>query len=267
MPAGTGPRIRRAPPPFRRVAVRSTAAVGPRLRRVVLGGDDLVGFPEPLPGASLRLLLPSPGAPGLVVPDWNGNEFLLPGGVRPVLRTFTPLAVDPTAGEVTIDVVLHGGGVASEWAARAEPGAVGAVSGPGRGYAVDPDATDVVLAGDETALPAITQLLTAIPATASVRVHVEVAAPEGRIDLPAHPGATVVWHDLADPTDPGAALVAAVGELTLDADSRIWVAGEAASVQRIRRDLFEVRRFPRARATVRGYWKRGRAGTEGDDGS
>jgi len=41
----------------------------------------------------------------------------------------------------------------------------------------------------------------------------------------------------------------------------VWVAGEAAAVQRIRRALFEERGVPRSRATVRGYWKHGRAGT------
>jgi NADPH-dependent ferric siderophore reductase len=257
-------RLRREPPAFRRVATSDAASIGPRLRRVTLRGAALEGFPVPLPAASVRLLLPPPGADELVVPTWNGNEFLLPDGRRPILRTFTPRRTDPEAGELDVDVVLHGGGVASEWAATAAPGAPVAVSGPGRGYTVDPAVRGYVLIGDETAIPAIAQLLEAIPATATVRVHVEVAAPEGRVALPDHPGATVTWHDLHDPTDPGAAMVAAAREISLDDDDRIWVAGEAASVQRIRRHLFEDRRIPRARATVRGYWKRGRPGG-GDD--
>lgn len=238
--------------------------VGPRLQRVTLRGPALEGFPVPLPGASVRVLLPSPGADELVVPTWTGNEFLLPDGRRPILRTFTPRRVDPDAGELAVDVVLHDGGVASAWAATAGAGAPGAVSGPGRGYTVDPEAPGFVLVGDETAIPAIAQLLEAIPRTATVQVHVEVAAPEGRVDLPDHPRAAVEWHDLADPTDPGAAMVAAVRELTIGPEDRIWVAGEAASVQRIRRHLFDERAIPRARATVRGYWKRGRTGD--DDG-
>lgn len=257
------PRVRREPPAFRTVAVRDTAPVGPRLRRVTLAGPALVGFPEPLPGASVRLLLPSPGADSLVLPTWTGNEFLLPDGSRPALRTFTPRRVDPAAGTLDVEIVLHGGGVASDWATHAAPGAPCALSGPGRGYTIDPEAAGFVLVGDETALPAIAQLLETIPAGATVHVHVEVAAPEGRIPLPAHPGATVTWHDLADPADPGAAMADAVERLDLGAEDRVWVAGEAASVQRIRRHLFEARGVPRARATVRGYWKRGRAGGDG----
>lgn len=253
-------RTRREPPPFRTIEVSRTEALGPRMRRVVLSGPALEGFPVPLPGASVRLLVPSPGADGLVLPVWNGNEFLLPDGRRPALRTFTPRHVDPESGDLAVDVVLHGGGVASGWAATVEPGAACAVSGPGRGYSVDAAASGFVLVGDETALPAIAQLLEAIPTPAPVRVHVEVAAPEGRIALPDHPRATVDWHDLTDTADPGAAMVAAVRDLDLGND-HIWVAGEAASVQRIRRHLFEEIGVARARATVRGYWKRGRPGS------
>ena len=124
-------RIRRPPSPFRTVTVIATAALGPRLRRVTLAGDALVGFPVPLPGASVRMLVTTPGSPELVLPAWTGNEFLLPDGSRPPIRTFTPRRVDPDAGELDVDVVLHGGGVASEWARVAAPGAVATISDPG----------------------------------------------------------------------------------------------------------------------------------------
>ena len=51
-----------------------------------------------------------------------------------------------------------------------------------------------------------------------------------------------------------------VAALAIAADARVWVAGEAAAMQRIRKHLFEERGLPRAHCTVRGYWKRGRAG-------
>jgi len=234
--------------------------LGPRLRRLTIGGPDLTGFPVPLPGASVRLLVPSPGTSRLEMPAWTGNEWLLPGGKRPALRTFTPLAVDPEAGTLAVAVVLHGPGVISDWARTVDAGAPCAVSGPGRGYTVEATAPAFVLVGDETALPAIGQLLEAIPAAATVRVHVEVASPDGRIALPSHPRATVVWHELGDHADPGSAMAIATTTLEIGPDDRIWVAGEAASVQRIRRHLFDTLGVPRSRATVRGYWKRGRAG-------
>ena len=60
-------------------------------------------------------------------------------------------------------------------------------------------------------------------------------------------------------------MVAAVAGADLPAGTRVWVAGEAAAVQRIRRHLFEERGLSRAQATVRGYWKHGRDGDETED--
>lgn len=258
-------RLRREPPRFRQVAVRRAERVGPRMVRVTLAGDDLEGFAVEDPAASVRLLLPSPGAHDLVLPAWNGNEFLLPDGLRPTIRTFTPRRVDPAALELDIEVVLHDGGAASAWAERAQPGDRAAVSGPGRGYSVDPEAPAFLLAGDESAIPAIGQLLEALPPDRPVQVRIEVARPDARLALPAHPSATVAWCDLAPGAPPGDALVAAVHDTDMPDGARVWVAGEAAAVQRIRKHLFQERGVPRALATVRGYWKHGRAGdAEGD---
>ena len=258
----SGPvRLRREPPRFRRVSVVGVRRVGARMVRVTLAGPELAGFVVDQPAASVRVLFPAAVGGRLEMPEWNGNEFLLADGSRAPIRTFTPGLVDPTALELDIDVVLHGsGGVASPWAAGAAVGDQLAVSGPGRGYAVDADAPGFVLVGDESAIPALSQLLEAVPATVPVRVHVEVAAPDGRIDLPRHPGATVVWHDLPAGAPPGEAMTAAMAGADLPAGVRVWVAGEAAAVQRIRRHLFDERGLSRSQATVRGYWKHGRGG-------
>jgi len=234
--------------------------------RVTLSGPELQGLVVQDPAASVRLLLPSPGAGELVMPSWNGNEFLLPDGRRPAIRTLTPRRVDGETLELDVEVVIHGGGVASEWAEAGEPGDPAAVSGPGRGYAVDVDAPAFLLAGDETALPAISQLLEVLPPETPVQVHIEVAHPDARLPLPEHPSATVAWWDLPPGASSGDALVSAVRGAVVLPGTRAWAAGEAAAVQRIRRHLFEDRGLPRSQASVRGYWKRGRSGDD-DDGT
>ena len=258
-------RARREPPPFRRVTVHRVERLSPRMVRVTVGGRDLEGLIVAQPAASVRLLLPSPAGHELVIPTWNGNEFLLPDGRRPTLRTFTPRRLDPGAAELDVDIVIHSGGLASQWAEAAEGGEPAAVSGPGRGYTVDPDAPAFVLAGDETAIPAVSQLLEAIPAETPVQVYIEVAHPDARLALPDHPGAIVAWCDLPPAASPGQALVVAVGGANIGADTRVWAAGEAAAVQRIRRHLFEDRGPPRLHAWVRGYWKHGRSGDANAD--
>jgi NADPH-dependent ferric siderophore reductase len=259
-------RTRREPPRFRPVVVRRVEHVSPRMVRVTVAGPDLEGLTVEHPAASVRMLLPSPGSRELVVPSWNGNEFLLSDGRRPTIRTFTPRHVDPEALELDLDIVVHDGGTASEWAEAAGPGDPAAISGPGRGYTIDRDAPAFFLAGDETAIPAISQLLEALPAETPVEVRIEVAHPDARLALPDHPRAIVEWCDAVPGSSTGEALVDAVRRADLAPGTRVWAAGEAAAVQRIRRHLFEDRGLPRAQATVRGYWKHGRRGDADDEG-
>jgi NADPH-dependent ferric siderophore reductase len=253
--------VRREPPRFRPVEVVGVLDLTPRLRRLTFGGPALEGLPAGLPAASVRLLLPR-GASG-ELPRWQGNEFRWEDGSRPTIRTLTPRRVATDHGrepELDVDVVLHGTGALSSWAAAVAPGARAAVAGTGRGYELDPDAEVLVMAGDETALGALGVLLEAAPDT-EVRVLVEAADAAARFDLPAHPRAEVAWHALGGGAPPGSAMLAAIRGLDVPPSARWWVAGEAAGVQRIRRHLADERGVPRDRTVVRGYWKHGRAAT------
>jgi NADPH-dependent ferric siderophore reductase len=249
------------------VEVRRVEDVTPRLRRVTLAGRELAGLPEGLPAASVRLLLPRAGS--VELPRWEGNEFRFADGTRPPIRTLTPRraateGVAPRDAELDVEIVLHDRGVLSDWATQVEPGARTALAGTGRGYAIEPDLTSLVLAGDETAIPAISVLLESLPAEVPVSVLVEVAHPDARLELP-RAGVDVTWCDRSPDDLPGSSLVPAVEALALPPEQHVWAAGEAAAMQRIRRHLFEDRGLVRSRAVVRGYWKHGRAGdTDGE---
>ncbi|MEC9426535.1 MAG: siderophore-interacting protein, partial [Actinomycetota bacterium] len=140
-----------------------------------------------------------------------------------------------------------------------------AVSGTGRGYEIDPAVRSFLLAGDESALPAISMLLRALPPEAAVEVLIEVRHPDARLELPAHPGATIRWCQLEAGSTPGDSLFAAVTSAQIAPEARVWAAGEAAAVQRIRRHLFDERDLSRSHAVVRGYWKHGRGGVSETD--
>jgi NADPH-dependent ferric siderophore reductase len=231
-----------------------------------VAGADLEGLSVEQPASSVRLLLPSLGTDELVMPNWTGNEFRMSDGRRPVIRTFTPRRSDPAALELDLEIVIHSaGGPASRWAEAARPGDPAALSGPGRGYDIDGEAPAFLVAGDETALPAIGQLLEVAPAQTPMQVDIEIADPDARLALPDHPGATVRWSVLPEAGPPGETLVAAIREADLTPGVRVWAAGEAAAMQRIRRYLFEERALPRSQAWVRGYWKHGRSGDADDD--
>ncbi len=229
------------------------------MRRVVVGGPELDGLEVDAPAASVRLLLPA-GDGALEMPHWTGNQFELADGARAPIRTFTPRQLDAGSNSLIIDIVRHDVGAASDWAASASVGDEVAVSGPGRGYEIDTDASSYLLAGDETAIPAISQLLEELPAAIPVRVVIEVTEPSARLDLPPHPAADISWPVRGQGAEPGTALVAAVTSID-EMPPAVWVAGEAASVQKIRKHLFDERGLSRSAATVRGYWKNGRSAT------
>ncbi len=234
--------------------------VTPRLRRVTLRGAALAGFTADEPAASVRLLLPAPGTSELVIPTWRGNEFLLPDDTKPVIRTFTPRAFDPERLELDLDVVIHGHGIASEWAATVRPGAPGAISGPGRGYTADHTATSFVIAGDESAIPAIMQVIPALPAHAHASIFIEIAHPDARMTITTRSTAVATWLDLPADASPGEMLVRALRSAPPAVQSRVWAAGEASAMQRIRRFCFDEVGIPRSNCTIRGYWKHGRGG-------
>ncbi|MCB2222676.1 MAG: siderophore-interacting protein [Actinobacteria bacterium] len=252
--------IRREPPPFRTVEVRAVEPVTGWLASVTLGGPGLREMAPADPAASVRLLLP--GRDGLTMPSWNGNEFLLPDGTRPAIRTLTPRRKE--GGTLTVEVVLHPGGALAAWLAAAVPGGAVAVSGPGRGSAPAAGADAYLLAGDEAAVPAIAQLLEAMGPAPRIDVLIETAHPGDPAPLPARPDAEVTWVPAGAGATPGTALADAVEAASLPDGLRVWAAGEAAAMQRIRRHL-RARGIPRGHATVRGYWKHGKAaGAAGD---
>jgi NADPH-dependent ferric siderophore reductase len=269
-------RSRRQPPPFRHATVVAVVPRSERLVRLSLAGPDLAGFDPGLPAASVRLLVPDArerhgdAATGSVaLPTWNGNEFLRADGARPPIRTLTPIAFDPATNQLDVEVVLHGDGPLTSWVAGDPHGDPTAISGPGRGYTIDHDATAFVLAGDESALPAISVLLSALAAevpSIDVVVLIEAAEPVAMVELPSHPRATVSWTGRKPSDRPGDVLHAAIAAIDLPAGARVWAAGEAAGVHRIRQHLFDVRGLPRAHAVVRGYWKVGRGGDADGEG-
>ena len=233
--------------------------------RVTLGGPQLAGLELGLPAGSVRILLPPPGAADVVLPSWNGNEFLDADGGRPVIRTLTPLRLDADALELDVEIVRHGHGPLSAWAGAAGPGAAVAVSGTGRGYEIDATAPQFLLAGDESALPAIATLLPALPAGAHVDVVVEIAAASGRSRSLPGLASRSTGASSTRARRQGDALVPRVTSTRLPVAARVWAAGEAAAMQRIRRHLFDEVGLPRSQAVVRGYWKHGRAGDPGPE--
>jgi NADPH-dependent ferric siderophore reductase len=253
----TGPRRPRTP---RVGEVLRTSYVSPHMIRVVLGGEGLTGFPA---GAFtdhyVKLLFPPAGATYGAPFDVEQVRAELPAEQWPMTRTYTVRAWDAGAGELTIDFVWHGDeGVAGPWAATAAPGDRIQFFGPGGGYAPSADADWHLLAGDESALPAIGAALERLPGGARALVFVEVAGPEEeQTDLAVGDGVELRWVHRGDAA-PGEALVAEVRGAALPAGTgSLFVHGEAGAVRELRRHLRDAHGLPRELTSISGYWRRG----------
>jgi NADPH-dependent ferric siderophore reductase len=241
--------------------VLRTSRVTPHMIRVVLGGEGLAGFPAgEFTDHYVKLLFPPPGAPYGVPFDVEQVRAELPQEQWPVTRTYTVRAWDPASGELTIDFVYHGDeGLAGPWAASARPGDRIQFFGPGGGYAPSPAADWHLLAGDESALPAIGAALTRLPAGVPATVVVEVAGPEEeQPDLVPADGVDLVWVHRGD-SPPGEPLVAAVRALPLPAGTgHVFVHGEAGLVRELRLHLRAQRGSAPEFTSISGYWRVGR---------
>jgi NADPH-dependent ferric siderophore reductase len=241
------------------LTVVSVADVTPTVRRVVLRGEPAAVASA---GPTVSLLVPRSGDPA---PRWPGiardGRIVWPSGPHGVsLRSYTARRQDPEGGEVEIDFVLHGDGPAATWAGAARPGSLlGVAGGSPLG---DRPARWLLLAGDETALPAITRILAAAdPATRGIAL-LEVAGPEEEQPLPGPSGVEVRWLHRGG-TAPGEStlLADAVADLERPADDDLfaWVAAESAAVRSVRADLRGRWGLGRAQHHAIGYWRRGRA--------
>jgi NADPH-dependent ferric siderophore reductase len=249
----------RHPIRFRRLEVARVESITPRMRRIVLTGEELDGFVSRGFDDHVKLFFPD-AAGVLPVPIVGPNGVSFPeGGPRPEGRDFTPRRYDAYRRELTIDFGLHASGPATTWATNAIPGSILGVAGP-RGSAMVSDTFDWhLLVGDDSALPAIARRLEELPAfvTALVVVEVDDEREEQAFDT----AATLVtrWvHRNAKGQD---ALDDVVASLVLpDGDGFAWVAGETALARRIRRHLIDERRIDTAWIKAAAYWTLGTTG-------
>ena len=186
---------------FFRAPVADITSLTPSFRRFTFRGDDLSDYGDPGFDQRVKVVFPServgidamPGGP-----DWYTAWRELPEGRRPPFRTFTTRAVRNDVLEVVLDMVVHEvSGPASEWIERASVGDEVRIYAPttahaGVNYGVDfvppAETGQFLLAGDETAAPAIAVILEQLPAEARGVVVVEVPRVDDVAYLPRHPG-------------------------------------------------------------------------------
>ncbi|MGW0083327.1 siderophore-interacting protein [Streptomyces sp. NPDC003393] len=234
-----------------------TERLTPHMQRVVLGGEGLAGFSaDTCTDHYVKLLFPADGVTYPEPFDMERIRAEFPREQWPVTRTYTVRAWDAAHLELTLDFVVHGDeGLAGPWSLLVRPGETVRFMGPGGAYAPDAGADWHLLAGDESALPAIARSLEALPSGARAHAFVEVAGPEEEQKIGSD--VDVVWlHRGNRPV--GEALVAAVRALEFP-EGRVhaFVHGEAGFVKELRRLLRVEHGIPREDLSISGYWRLG----------
>ena len=234
----------------------------PRMRRIVLGGDALEGFNSAAADDHLKLFLPAPGQDRPILPTIGPNGPFFPQDViQPIARDYTPRRFDARAGELTIDFVLHGHGPATSWAAHARPGQVVGIGGPRSSMPIADDFACYLLAGDETALPAIGRRLEELPTGARAIVLAEIADMAEARYLPGSADHSIHWLPRNGmPSGRPDLMLRGLQELDWPAgDTHLWMAGESGVIRRLRAYLVAERGVEREDIRASGYWKAGDA--------
>jgi NADPH-dependent ferric siderophore reductase len=217
----------------RELQVLRVDAVSPGFKRVVFGGESLADFVSASFDDHVKLMLDT-------------------GGAEPVRRDYTPRGFDTAARELTIEFALHGDGPAARWAAQAAPGQSVAIGGPRGSFVVPADYAWHLLAGDETALPAVARRLEELPAEAHAIVVLHVDDAADRRVLNSRARVDQQWVSSADE------LLAAVRRVQLPAgEGYAWCAGEASAMAALRRVLVDEKGHDRQAIRASAYWKRG----------
>jgi NADPH-dependent ferric siderophore reductase len=239
--------------------VQRVEQLTPHMVRVVVGGEALRRIEA---GSStdhyVKILF---GRPGVTYPepfDMGAIRETMPAESWPVVRTYTIRRWVPEVPEMWIDFVVHGDeGIAGPWAASAQPGDPVRFMGPGGGYAPDPAADWHLLAGDESALPAMAAALNGMPPGARVHAFIEVSGPAEEQPLPTGADAHITWIHRGD-APIGSTLPTAVrGFAFPDGRVHAFVHGEANFVKDVRSFLRKERGIPLDQLSISGYWRRG----------
>ncbi|MGC2938799.1 MULTISPECIES: siderophore-interacting protein [unclassified Brevibacterium] len=196
--------------------------LSPSFRRITFGGPGLSGFGPKTHPRDLRIKLIIPPA-GATAPEFDLLGFLaeqeeagvswyqawlqVDPAVRGAMRTYTVREWRDDERELVVDMVMHTdeaghSGPAAQWAEAAEVGHSLHIIGPARdfdgpygGIEFAPgDAHQILLAGDETAVPAIASILDSIKdSRARGKAVLEVPSAEDIIDMTAPAGFEIEW--------------------------------------------------------------------------
>lgn len=247
---------------MRLLDVVSVTDITPLMRRIRLAGD-MDGFASVGHADHIKAFFFPEGVEPKLAPIGDGGaEFA--EGERPQMRDYTPRYWSVDEGWIELDFVLHGDGPASGWAAQATVGQKLVIGGP-RGSLVVPAAYDwYLLAGDETALPALGRRIEELPAASRIIAIIEVdsVAEEQSFETEARLSLTYLYRD-GRPAGTTSLILDAIKAMSFPpGDAYAYIAGESTMSKAVKAHLIETRGFNPEYIKAAGYWLLGVADAE-----
>ncbi|KQY57127.1 MULTISPECIES: siderophore-interacting protein [unclassified Nocardioides] len=295
------------------VEVSAVERLSPTFLRVELASPELADFGVDGPVYDQRIKLVFPNDAGELASfegadeSWFATWMDIPTEERGHLRTYTVREVRGSGAEtrLVVDFVLHlaegATGPGSAWAASAKVGDRLVTLAPRRGVPFggiefEPGtARNLLLVGDETALPAIASILHDLPVSAVGTAFIEVPVAADVQELDGPDGVELIWLPREGATH-GELQIAAVREhfglapvVEFVADEAVdpdlwetpthsssgedlsdavvvghdlaglyaWIAGESKVVTTLRRALVKELEVDRHQVAFMGYWRHG----------
>lgn len=234
----------------------------PHLVRIVAGGPGIAAVEDNGFTDAYTKMLFTPAGVNLTPPyDLDKLRQELPIEQLPTRRTYTIRRFDLDNAQLWIDFVTHGDeGIAGPWAASAQPGDPVVLGGIGGGYAPDSSADWHLLAGDESAIPAIASALEAMDADATGVAFIEVQNDTEQLKLVHPDGVAVHWLHRGDAAaGTTTLLVDAVRELAWrEGRVQVFAHGERGAMKQLRPFLTDQRGLERSQLSLSAYWALGR---------
>jgi len=238
----------------RKLIVISKQKISRNMLRITLGGDALQDFPLDQESGYIKLHFARENVlQGDIEQQLRSDD----AKARPLLRTYTVRQQRQAPSEIDVDFVVHEGGPASDWAINSKQGEQIYVAGPGKKKLVDVTADWFFIAGDMTALPAISVNLALLPDNARGYAVIEVLE-EADIQPLAVPENFELHWVINNHQHGSNLLVDAVKALpVLEGDPSVWLACEFTSMRALRQYFHLDLQVKRRNVYASSYWKQG----------
>ncbi|WP_265975251.1 siderophore-interacting protein [Brucella intermedia] len=179
-------------------------------------------------------------------------------------RPYTIRRWNPERCEMTIDIVVHEGGVAASWAISAKVGDVVGICNPEGRFWIPKGSQWLLMLTDITGLPAVGRILEELREGFPAIVHVEVPFEADSQKIATAADASIVWHyshGLKSDRPGYTELPRIAGSIAQlpEGHGYIYIAGEARAVSDSRKHFRDVLGFDKNRIDAIGYWIEGQA--------